>query len=48
MGIKSIGQLASYDVQKLMERFGKKGVWLWQVATGQDYEPVVVVKIIFH
>ena len=24
-----------------MERFGKKGVWLWQVATGQDYEPVV-------
>ncbi|MGC2599448.1 MAG: DNA polymerase IV [Nitrososphaeraceae archaeon] len=41
MGIESIGQLASYDVQKLMERFGKKGVWLWQVATGQDYEPVV-------
>ena len=41
MGIESIGQLADYDVQKLMERFGKKGVWLWQVATGQDYEPVV-------
>ena len=41
MGIESMGQLASYDVQKLMERFGKKGVWLWQVATGQDYEPVV-------
>ena len=41
MGIESIGQLAGCDVQKLMERFGKKGVWLWQVATGQDYEPVV-------
>ena len=41
MGIESIGQLASYDVQKLMERFGKKGVWMWQVANGQDNEPVV-------
>src|SRR5215475_2808482 len=41
LGIKSIGQLAMYDVQKLVERFGKKGVWLWQVATGQDYEAVV-------
>jgi DNA polymerase IV (DinB-like DNA polymerase) len=41
MGIESIGELASHDVQKLMGRFGKKGVWLWQVATGQDNEPVV-------
>lgn len=41
MGIESIGQLANYDVQKLMERFGKKGLWMWQVATGEDNEPVV-------
>lgn|SRR5215467_1765017 len=41
MGIESIGQLAKHDVQSLMDRLGKKGIWLWQVATGQDHEPVV-------
>lgn len=40
MGIESIGQLAICDVQKLMDRLGKKGIWLWQVATGQDHESV--------
>jgi DNA polymerase IV (archaeal DinB-like DNA polymerase) len=40
MGIESIGQLAMCDVQKLMDRLGKKGIWLWQVATGQDHESV--------
>jgi DNA polymerase IV (archaeal DinB-like DNA polymerase) len=42
MGIETIGQLAKYDVQKLVDRFGKKnGLWMWQVANGQDRDPVV-------
>jgi DNA polymerase IV (DinB-like DNA polymerase) len=41
MSIETMGQLARCDVQMLMERFGKKvGVWMWQVANGQDNEPV--------
>jgi DNA polymerase IV (archaeal DinB-like DNA polymerase) len=37
MGIDTIGQLAKFDVQKLMDRFGKKnGLWMWQVANGRD------------
>jgi nucleotidyltransferase/DNA polymerase involved in DNA repair len=42
MGIHTIGQLAKYDVQNLMDRFGKKnGLWMWQVANGQDDDPVI-------
>ena len=42
MGIRTIGQLAKYDVQNLMGRFGKKnGLWMWQVANGRDEDPVV-------
>jgi DNA polymerase IV (DinB-like DNA polymerase) len=45
MGIKSIGQLAKYDVQKLAERFGRKtGVWMWQVANGQDTNDPVIPR----
>jgi DNA polymerase IV (DinB-like DNA polymerase) len=41
MGIKTIGQLAKYDVQSLMDRFGKKnGLWMWQVANGRDNDMV--------
>ena len=30
MEIKTIGELAKYDVQKLMDRFGRKtGLWMW-------------------
>ena len=37
MEIKTIGQLAKYDVQKLIDRFGRKTVlWMWQVANGKD------------
>ena len=37
MRIKTIGELAKCDVQKLMDRFGKKiGLWMWQVANGRD------------
>ena len=42
MRIETIGQLAKYDVQKLIEKFGKKnGIWMWHVANGRDYEPVM-------
>ncbi|MGN6346746.1 MAG: Y-family DNA polymerase [Candidatus Nitrosocosmicus sp.] len=41
MGIKTIGQLAKYNVQFLIEKFGKKnGLWMWYVANGKDNEPV--------
>jgi nucleotidyltransferase/DNA polymerase involved in DNA repair len=41
MGIETVGQLASCDVQKLASRFGRNGTWMWKVATGADDEPVV-------
>lgn len=40
LGIETIGQLGSCDVQKLVARFGKNGLWMWQVATGQDGDTV--------
>ena len=42
MKINTIGELANTDVQILMERFGKKiGTWMWQVANGEDNDPVI-------
>jgi DNA polymerase IV (DinB-like DNA polymerase) len=42
MKIKTIGDLANTDVQILIERFGKKiGTWMWQVANGEDNDPVI-------
>jgi DNA polymerase IV (archaeal DinB-like DNA polymerase) len=42
MGTETIGQLAKYDVQKLIEKFGKKnGIWMWHVANGREYDPVM-------
>lgn len=41
IGISTIGQLAACDVQKLTSRFGRNGLWMWQVATGAESEPVV-------
>lgn len=40
LGIETVGQLASCDVQKLSSRFGRNGLWMWQVATGADDSPV--------
>jgi DNA polymerase IV (archaeal DinB-like DNA polymerase) len=36
MGINTLGQLGKADVQKLKERFGKNGYWMWKVANGTD------------
>ena len=42
MNIKTIGELANTNVQILIERFGKKiGTWMWQVANGEDNDPVI-------
>jgi DNA polymerase IV (DinB-like DNA polymerase) len=42
MGAETIGQLAKHDVQKLIEKFGKKnGIWMWRVANGRDDEAVM-------
>jgi len=40
IGIETIGQLAASDVQKLTERFGRNGLWMWRVANGSDGEAV--------
>lgn len=40
IGVETIGQLAACDVQKLMERFGRNGLWMWRVANGSDDEAV--------
>ena len=40
MGIETLGQLAKTDVQRLKERFGKNGFWMWKVANGTDDEVV--------
>jgi DNA polymerase IV (DinB-like DNA polymerase) len=42
MHINTIGELTNTDVQTLIEKFGKKtGTWMWQVANGEDDDPVI-------
>jgi DNA polymerase IV (DinB-like DNA polymerase) len=41
MGVETVGELARYDVQRLVEVFGKKlGVYFHNAANGVDNEPV--------
>jgi DNA polymerase IV (DinB-like DNA polymerase) len=40
MGIDKVEELANCDIQRLTERFGKMGLWLKQVANGQDQSEV--------
>jgi DNA polymerase IV (DinB-like DNA polymerase) len=40
IGIETIGQLAACDVQRLTEKFGRNGLWMWRVANGSDDEVV--------
>jgi len=40
IGVETIGQLATCDVQKLTERFGRNGLWMWKVANGSEDEAV--------
>jgi DNA polymerase IV (archaeal DinB-like DNA polymerase) len=40
LGIRSIGELAAYDVQRLVARFGRGGTWLHDVALGIDESEV--------
>ncbi len=41
MGLATVGQLARLDPAELVHRLGKHGLWLWQLANGQDDRPVV-------
>lgn len=41
LGIKTIGELASYPVEELTRHFGKNGVWMWNIANGNDKEEVI-------
>ena len=40
LGIRSIGELAVFDVQRLIARFGRGGVWLHDAALGFDESEV--------
>jgi DNA polymerase IV (DinB-like DNA polymerase) len=40
IGIETVGKLAACDVQRLTERFGRNGLWMWRVANGSDDEGV--------
>jgi DNA polymerase IV (archaeal DinB-like DNA polymerase) len=40
MGISKVEELANCDIQRLTERFGKMGLWLKQVANGNDCSEV--------
>jgi DNA polymerase IV (DinB-like DNA polymerase) len=41
VGIKTIGDLASFPAGRVVELFGKWGIVLWQIANGIDETPVV-------
>jgi DNA polymerase IV (DinB-like DNA polymerase) len=41
MGIKTIGQLASCDVQLLISRFGKWGIYMHEIAQGIDESEII-------
>lgn len=42
MDINTIGELSQTDVQKLLEKFGKRqGLWMWQIANGRENDPVI-------
>ena len=36
LGIKTIGELASYPPRTLYKEFGKTAVWLWAIANGEE------------
>lgn len=42
LGIKTIGELASYPQQLLLARFGKYGEYLWLWANGEDFRDVTL------
>ena len=45
LGIETIGQLSKCDVQKLIDKFGKRnGLWMWQVANGLDTDDAVIPR----
>lgn len=41
IGIKTIGELATYSVEELTRRFGRNGAWMWNIANGIDKSEVM-------
>jgi DNA polymerase IV (DinB-like DNA polymerase) len=41
VAIKTIGDLAGFPAGRLVELFGKWGIWMWQIANGIDESPIV-------
>jgi DNA polymerase IV (DinB-like DNA polymerase) len=41
VGVKTIGDLASFSAGRIVELFGKWGIRLWEIANGIDESPVV-------
>jgi DNA polymerase IV (DinB-like DNA polymerase) len=42
MGISTVGELSQTNVQKLLEKFGKRqGLWMWQIANGRENDAVI-------
>lgn len=41
LGIRNIGELASYPAEELVKIFGKNGMWMWNIANGIDRSEVV-------
>lgn len=46
MGIKTIAQLRQTDKDKLIEKFGKNGNGMWEMANGRDGRPVEEVRVV--
>ncbi len=41
MGIRTLGDLAGFDQGRLVDKFGRVGLWMWKVANGVDEDEVV-------
>jgi DNA polymerase IV len=41
LGIRTIGDVAATPADRLIERFGETGEWIWNLANGRDERPVV-------
>ena len=43
-GLHTLGQVASMDVGRLMDQFGREGQWAWELANGHDHRVLVPLE----
>ena len=43
-GLHTLGQVASMDVDRLVDQFGREGQWLWELANGRDDRALVPLE----